>query len=85
VNDGYPRMGDSKGFPRESLMAQAIGWWISHRWLSPPAVLVSALRAWNKLRGPALYATTRVFTHHTSPGGAAPPLPGPTGPGEEEG
>ena len=57
---------------------------LSHRWLSPPAVLVSALRAWNKLRGTSVEATNRMFTRNTSPGGAALPLPGPTGPREEE-
>jgi hypothetical protein len=49
---------------------------LSHRWLSPPAVPVSALRAWNKLRGTSVEATNRMFTHHTSPGGAALPHAG---------
>ncbi|MFN9384659.1 MAG: hypothetical protein ACK565_14335, partial [Pirellulaceae bacterium] len=57
---------------------------LSHRWLSPPAVPVSALRAWNKMRGTSVEAKNLVFTQNTSPGGAVLPLPGPTGPGEEE-
>ena len=58
---------------------------LSHRWLAPPAVPVSALRAWNRLRGTSVEAKNLVFTQNTSPGGAVLPLPGPTGPGEEEG
>ena len=49
---------------------------LSHRWLSPPAVPVSALRAWNKMRATSVAATHLMFTRNTSPGGAALPLAG---------
>ena len=52
---------------------------LSHRWLSPPAVLVPALRAWNKLRCNSI-AAHWLLTHNTSPGGATLLLPGPTAP-----
>ena len=52
---------------------------LSHRWLSPPAVLVPALRAWNKLRCNSI-AAHWLFTNSTSPRGATLLLPGPTAP-----
>jgi hypothetical protein len=49
---------------------------LSHRWLSPPAVTVPALRAWIAMRATSVAATHLMFTHHTSPGGAALPHAG---------
>jgi hypothetical protein len=70
---------------------QAPGWKkeknsiLSHRWLSPPAITVPALRAWNTMQATSVAATHLMFTRNTNPGGAEVLLPGPSGPGVEGG